>query len=304
MLFSRMPNDTLTTLGLALAAVASLAACCAAGKRLCCSTGWESPAERGLTLLSTLLATGVFLYRLLVVHHQWQPLQAHVDGLSLLAAVLGAVILYVQFTDRVRGLDLFTLPVMAVMTTWGVCASRWTLRLYEVDDVWRVIHLVSVYLGTLGVVFGGAAGALYLHVDRLLRQRRGVGRLATLGRFSDLETIERAVVAAAASGFILITIGLVTGLVIVTADPGKLGPGWWHSPKVALAGAVWAIYALVMHVRFVPNFRGRRAAWLAIIGFVLMVGVLGLSSALPPLADSIDQGSRPAPSPAVAQGVA
>lgn len=276
-------QDSLTTLGLALAALAALGACAAAIKRLCRSAGWEAGLEHVLTALSTLLSAAVFLYRMLVVHQQWQPLQAHVDGLALLAAILGAVILYLQITRRLRGMDLFMLPVLAVMSAWAVCASWWTMRPFDVHGIWRAIHLLSVYLGTLALVAAGAAGALYLYVDRLLRAKRGVGRLAVLGRLSDLESIEHAITNTAAAGFLLVTLGLITGLIIVTADPGKLGAGWWHSPKVLLAAVVWAIYALVMHVRFVPNFRGRRAAILAIVGFLLMIAVLGLANSLPAL---------------------
>jgi ABC-type transport system involved in cytochrome c biogenesis permease subunit len=37
---------------------------------------------------------------------------------------------------------------------------------------------------------------------------------------------------------------------------------------------VWVIYALVLHAPINPSFRGRKAAMLSILGFVVMVWAL------------------------------
>ena len=44
--------------------------------------------------------------------------------------------------------------------------------------------------------------------------------------------------------------------------------------KVLLALSVWLVYALVLHSPINPAFRGRRAAMLSILGFVLTIGVV------------------------------
>jgi ABC-type transport system involved in cytochrome c biogenesis permease subunit len=130
-------------------------------------------------------------------------------------------------------------------------------------------------------------------VDRQLRARsHQAQRLHRLGALANLESIETGITRSATIGFVLITIGLITGLIIATGGPTRLGEGWWYSAKVLLAAAVWAIYALVMHVRFVPTFRGRRAAILSIVGLVLLIVVLGISQALPGLGGEEVQSSK------------
>ncbi len=47
-------------------------------------------------------------------------------------------------------------------------------------------------------------------------------------------------------------------------------PAW----KVGLAASVWLVYAVVLHAPLNPVFRGRRAAVLSVVGFVLMVGAV------------------------------
>lgn len=274
-----MPQDWPTTLGLIAATLASLAACGAALRRTL-SDGDHSRlerVERAGVIAVALLAAGVFVYRAVVVHQGWEPLSSHVDGMSLLAALFASVVAYLQWTARLRGVDVFALPLLAIITLWGVCASWWTLREFEIGGVWSRIHLWSVYLGMASVAMAAAAGGLYLFVDRQLRSRDHPSqRFRLLGRLGNLESIESAIIVAATGGFALLTLGLLTG-VVVLSDRGALGAGWWYSWKVLLAAVVWVIFAVVMHVRFVPTFRGRRAAVLSIVGFVILLAVLGIT---------------------------
>ncbi|MBI1368285.1 MAG: hypothetical protein GC162_06490 [Planctomycetes bacterium] len=295
------PQDWITTGSLIGATLAGAVACVAAVKRLRDAKTAPPDAEPHCTgavrieriamLLATVLAAGVFLYRMTAVHRSWVPLQSHADGLSLLVALLGAVVIWSQWMRRLGGLALFMLPVMTLAALWAVCASWWTWRPFEIHDVWLTLHLLSVYIGALAVTAAAAAGALWLLVDRQLRAKdHAASRYRMLERLGSLEAIERTITLAATFGFILLTMGLVTGLVIVTDGNTKLGDGWWYSPKVLLAAIVWAIYALVMHVRFVPTFRGRRAAVLSIIGLILMLAVLGIAQALPSLPGALPGG--------------
>lgn len=281
-----MPQDWLTTGGLIVATAAGTAACAGAFARVVRGGPTAPVFGKPATALLAIAAAAVFVYRLLVVHENASPLQSHVDGLALLAAMLGLVALYLQWTRRLAGLAMFLLPAATGVALWGVCASWWTFRLFGdagVATAWHSVHLVSVYVGMLAVATAAGAGALWLYVDRQLRSKDHRGqRLKRLGRLANLESIEHAMTGSAVAGFALMTIALISGLVIIGGeDATKLGDGWWYSPKVVLAGAVWLIFALVMNVRFVSAFRGRRAAVLCIVGFVLIVMVMGISQALP-----------------------
>ncbi|MEX0742036.1 MAG: cytochrome c biogenesis protein CcsA [Phycisphaeraceae bacterium] len=285
-----MPPDWLTTLGLIAATLASVAACIAALRRTLgkAEHGKLQRIERGGVLTVVVLCGAVFVYRAVLVHQGWEPLSSHVDGLTLLAALLAAVVAYLQWADRLRGVDVFALPVLTVITLWGVCASWWTLREFEISTVWFRIHLWAIYLSTLSIATAAAAGALYLYVDRQMRSKdHRRERLKRLGRLGNLESIESGIVVAASAGFVLLTIALPTGGVVLS-DEGQLHTGWWYTPKVLLAVAVWLIFAVVMHVRYVPTFRGRRAAVLSIIGFVLLMTSMGFA-----LGSTADEQSTP-----------
>ncbi|MFA9479067.1 cytochrome c biogenesis protein CcsA [Phycisphaerales bacterium AB-hyl4] len=227
------------------------------------------------------VTAGLFAYRWLVVHGAWQPLTAHVDGLMLIAALFAGVIAFLQTRPRLFGLSAFGLPVLAVILAWAVCAATWTYRPFNIDTlhpVWRAVHLTGVYLGTLGSAIAAIAGAMYLYVQSRLKRKQTP---AQFGRLASLEALESLIIRTATLGFALLTLGLVAGVVILVDEPEALGSITRYLPKLVLATLAWLSYAVVMNVRFAASFRGRRAAWLAIGGLVLLLAVYGVVNALP-----------------------
>ncbi len=269
-----MIHDKLTTWVLIVLTVLSAAACLVAVVRL-----RKKSAGRGLwcvqlslTGLCTAGSMGLFTYRALVVHRGWQPLESHVDGLLLIAALFAVMVLFLQSLGGVAGLATFALPVLTLILAWAICASAWTFYFFEIDSVWKTVHLAAVYLGTLFFAVAAIGGGMFLYVQRGLRCKRlGGGR-----GLASLEAIERLIVWASASGFALLSLGLAMGLILVASGPTKLGEGWWYSPKFVAATAVWLIYGAVMNARHAASYRGARAAWLSIAGLVLLLVTFGL----------------------------
>jgi len=221
-------------------------------------------------------AAGLLVYRWLSVGEGWNLLSAHVDGLLLIASLLAGVGLYIQSRPRLGGLAVFILPLLTLILAWAICASAWTYRPFHLDSlspVWTAVHLAGVYLGTLGCALAAVAGGMYLVVQRQLKAKRNPRGLL---RLASLESLERLITQSATLGFALLTVGLISGVVILRYESDLLGPGWWYSPKVLAAFAAWLVYAVVMNVRYATAFRGRRAAWLAIGGFVLLLVVYGI----------------------------
>ncbi|MEM6553711.1 MAG: cytochrome c biogenesis protein CcsA [Planctomycetota bacterium] len=242
--------------------------------------------QNGLVGLCVAGAAVVVVWRWGVRGWGGLPIGAHVDGLLVLAVLLGGSVLYLQTRARMGGLAAFGLPILAFVLLWAVCASAWTYHPFALDTlggVWRAVHLVGVYGGTLGAVGAAGAGAMYLYVQQRLKDR-SPGALRGVRGLASLESLETLIVRASGLGFVLLTLGLVTGvLVIYESDRvlAVLGDPWWGSPKVWLAVGAWAVYAVLMNVRLTGELRGRRAAWLAIGGLVLLLGVYGLVTAWP-----------------------
>ncbi|MEQ9455371.1 MAG: cytochrome c biogenesis protein CcsA [Phycisphaeraceae bacterium] len=247
----------------------------------------KSPQTPATTLLGwiTTLATAALGVTRWLSSDDWQPLHSHLDGLVFIATLLGIAILYLASRPRLGRVGVIGWPVMAFLLAWALCASAWTYRPFRLDSiepVWRIVHLACVYLGTLFALLGAIAGVTYLLVYRSIKHHS----LAARPGLPSLEWTESAVIRATTLGFAMLTVGLISGVVVVTAEPGRLGPDWWFSPKVLLAAITWLVFALAMNVRHMSLFRGKRAAWLAITGLILLLTVHGLVTAWPAYSDA------------------
>jgi len=293
-------NEPATSIPLILMTAASAAASGIALRRLSRLAHRDSFKLSQHTLV-TLVAGGcglVLLGRWLSLGDAWQPVHAHVDGLLLMCMLFAGAILFIQTRPKLSGLPAFALPLLTVMLGWGICASMWTYRAFNLDSIepaWTVFHTLSTYLGLLCCAIGAIAGAMYLFVQRRLKTKTmqpGTARLASL------ETLESLIIHAATLGFVLLSLSLISGVMLVTRETAHhlLGPAWWTSPKVILATSAWLLYALLMNVRYASHFRGSRAAWLAIGGLLLVLSVYGAIQAIdPPPGDPSAPATRQTP---------
>lgn len=201
----------------------------------------------------------------------WLPLEDNFDTLVWLGLLLAVFAGYVQRRGSPRGLDWFVMP-SAIALLGAAAVFGWTRpREYHVESLWHWVHRATSYGGAIAFALAGGCGLLYLIASRRLRKKQPIAGEG----FGSLERLERLTFASVTLGFALLTIGLVTGIFrAVHLDRTALGGDWFTSPKVLLAAAVWAVYALVMHAPLNPSFRGRRSAALSILGFVLMIGAI------------------------------
>jgi len=277
-------TDPATSIPLILMTLLGAAASAVALRRLFAErrsdAGGPALLERIVAVLIGLGCIEVLLVRWLGLRQTLSPVESHVDGLVLMCALFAGAVLYMQTRPKLRGLAAFALPLLTLLLLWAICASLWTFRLFRQDSIepaWLVFHTTSTYVGLLSCAIGAIAGAMYLFVQRRLKAKQAVP-----GRLASLETLESLIIRTATLGFVLLTLSLVSGVVLVTRDRGgtALGIDWWLSPKVVLATLAWAVYALLMNVRHASAFRGRRAAWLAIAGLVLLMATYGVVEAI------------------------
>jgi ABC-type uncharacterized transport system permease subunit len=192
----------------------------------------------------------------------WLPLEDNFDALTWLGLLIAAFVAYVQATKPLRGIDWFLLPVAVLLLVAAAVFGVTKPHEYDVQNVWLWVHHVTAYGGAVAFAVAGAVGAMYLIVNRRLRNKS----LAPGPRMGSLERLESLTLASVTLGFSLLTIGVITGIA-EWLDAGK------HTPlaKVLLTAAVWLVYAVVLHSPINPSFRGRKAALLSVVGLPLML---------------------------------
>ena len=114
-------------------------------------------------------------------------------------------------------------------------------------------------------------GVVYLLADRQLR-RKGLDSSHRWIGLPPLASMERFTQWMIYGGFPLLSISTLAGILLMIHEGKQTEGGAAQHTKIAFGILSWLVYALAIHVPFNPSFRGRRAAWLSVAGFVLFIG--------------------------------
>ena len=120
---------------------------------------------------------------------------------------------------------------------------------------WLSFHVLSCFLGYGGFAISALVAAGFLVADRR--------RSAVLPETR--QTLEAVLTQTISFGFLFLTLGILTGAVWANSAWGSY---WSWDPKETWSLITWFVYAIFLHCRFMRGWRGRRAAWISIIGFL------------------------------------
>jgi ABC-type uncharacterized transport system permease subunit len=194
----------------------------------------------------------------------WLPLEDNFDALVWLGLLLALFVLYIQRRRPVGGLDWFLMPIVILLLISAAVFGSAKPHAY-VTTTWSWVHRGTAFAGIVAFAVAGAVGMMYLIVNHRLRTKRALLGGPNLG---NLERLEHLTLESVSLGFALLTIGALTGI-------NEMVKGKHTSPaKLVLTGALWLVYAVVLHAPINPSFRGRKAAVLSVVGLVLTVGTM------------------------------
>jgi len=125
---------------------------------------------------------------------------------------------------------------------------------------WLIAHVITCFFGY--AAFGLAFGMSLLYL--LKRLDKGDSRSMFLGLLPDTPVLDDLSYQMTVIGFLLLTLGIITGSVWAHSAWGRY---WGWDPKETWSLITWFVYALLLHSRLMMSWRGKRMAFLSIIGF-------------------------------------
>ncbi|HEY7691095.1 MAG TPA: cytochrome c biogenesis protein CcsA [Gaiellaceae bacterium] len=183
-------------------------------------------------------------------------------------------------------LNLFVWLVVSVFLVWG-CRTRFRLLGLAVMPLAAALLVIArlgggigtggrsgysttflvVHVGLLSFAFAAftlaaALSGLYLWQERRLKEHRPVGLLGRAPSLLTLETLTSRTIAVALPA---LTAGIVAGLVRLRNDGAPV------DALMAVTLGTWAVYGSYLILRYEAGWHGRRAAYLALAGFALVV---------------------------------
>ena len=188
------------------------------------------------------------------------------ESLSLFAWVFVVTYLILQIRLQLRILGSFVSPLAVVfMLSSSLLPSQIMLKSEFIKSGWVIVHVASIFLANALFTLAFSVGVMYLLQERHIK-KKNFGFLYE--RLPSLERLDSIAHYCIMSGFPLMTAGLITGFAYAAVV--------WHSPwnwdpKEILSLVTWIIYAVLVHERLAVGWRGRRAAWLSILGFSAII---------------------------------
>ncbi len=186
-------------------------------------------------------------------------------SLATAVAVLG-VFLLISTRKDVRWLGVFLIP--AVLLTLGLAVTVLYTEAAQLvpalDSYWLIIHVSAAIVCGGAFVVAGLLSGLYLVRERSDRSG-GAGWGARLPQADRLDTMAYRTIAFTMP---LWTFAIVAGAIWAEAAWGRY---WGWDPKETWALITWLVFAGYLHARSTAGWRGRRAAWLGVIGALTSV---------------------------------
>ena len=173
-----------------------------------------------------------------------------------------------------QALGTFVTPVIFLLIGYAAMQSREVRELMPaLRSNWLGIHVSTAIIsyGAFGVSF--AVSSMFL-----LKQGRE-NHDFWKKNIPDYDRLDIISYRAVSLGFLFLTFVIITGAIWAERAWGSY---WSWDPKETWSLITWIIYALYLHLRLNKGWRGRRAAWFAVIGFIcVLFTYIGVNTFIP-----------------------
>ncbi len=204
------------------------------------------------------------------------PVSNLFETLTFITWCLVALHLVIAAVWRIHYLTAFYMPLVLVIQLAALIARKTDRPAFEnwQESSWLGLHASLITLGYAAFGLAGAVALMYLVQERQLRTRRLGPSFMLLPPILRLEGIQ---VWLLAGGFVLLTVGLVSGFAGMHFIRQRLLP---VDPKLLWSGAIWAMYLILLLGRQMRGWSGRWLAWSSVVVFAFVLATFWISNAL------------------------
>ncbi len=189
------------------------------------------------------------------------------------------ILLIANLKYKVKVLGSFLTPIALILMLFAFALPKEILPLAPVlKSFWHPFHVIFAFLGNAIFTLTFCCGVMYLIQEHQLKSKR-MGAITK--RLPPLNLLDDLSYQSLKFGFPLLTLGIITGAVWAEYAWGRY---WNWDPKETWSLITWFLYAALLHQRLTVGWRGRKAAIMAIVGFLaVLFTFLGVNLLLPGL---------------------
>ena len=189
------------------------------------------------------------------------------EAVSFYNWLMVAVYLLIQLKYRLTVLGAIIAPLAFLMTLAGFAFGESSGELPPgLRTYWLPLHVTLAFLGNAVFALAFGVSLIYLLQERQLKHKR---MSALMKLFPSLEALDRLNYILLVWGFPLMTLGILIGSMWAGIHWGNY---WSWDPRQISSGIAWLFYGTLLHGRITAGLRGRKAALLTMVGFVVVIG--------------------------------
>jgi len=194
------------------------------------------------------------------------PVQSLHDTLSTFGWTVVGVFLVLQLKFHLMILGALVAPLATLSVIIASIIPRPPVELDPLfRGVWRTFHIGTLIVGNAAFAIAFLVGILYLIQEKAIKDKK---RGFFYRRLPSLKLLDSVGYSCLIAGFPLLTFGIITGVIYAQMVHGQF---WSWNHKEIMAAITWLVYAVLLHERLAVGWRGRRAAIMTIVGFLILL---------------------------------
>jgi ABC-type uncharacterized transport system permease subunit len=226
-----------------------------------------------LVSLALTLEAVILIFRAVAI--KAVPLTGLFESMIVLTIVLGLIYLFFSIAIQQVWFSSVMVWVILVLVLMAGIVAKPASEPHEIAATpWAIAHGITMILGGASTMFATASSFLYLLGNRRLKHKKV---MKVIGKVPNIEKLERMTLFGIRAGFVLITIGLISGLGLVSV----VGTGifkWLMDIKVICIIAAWILLGIILILNHLLALKGKARAYLTMVVFVFVLfAILGVT---------------------------
>jgi len=238
-----------------------------------------SRGEKYRRFLSPLVCLAVVLEAVLLIFRAVTLRALPLTGLfeSMIVLTIVFALIYLFFSIAVQQVwfgSIMTWVILAMVLMAGVVAAPASRPSALASRPWAVAHGVAMVLAGASTAFATSTAVLYLLGRRKLKRKEV---MQVLGRVPNIEKLEQMNLFAVRVAFVLITMGLASGLGLTSMLQTGLF-AWLADPKVVSTIAAWGLLGSILVLNRLLLLKANMRAGMTVAAFLLVLfAILGVA---------------------------
>jgi cytochrome c-type biogenesis protein CcsB len=195
------------------------------------------------------------------------------ESLSFLSLCVAGFFLFLKRLYKISILGSVIVPALSLILIWSFAFPSEIKPLPPIlHSYWLPVHTIFAFIGNSIFFVSFFVSLLYLLLERGIK-KKSFSPIST--RFPSLETLDLINYRCMSYGFPFLTIGIITGSIWAGMAWGSY---WNWDPKETWSLITWIVYAILIHNRLTKGWRGRKTAYMMILGyFSILFTFLGIN---------------------------